>query len=86
MVTAEEMHKAAETILAGVREQAGASLSNREFLEFVLAFLEAWTAFKTLRWSRLRHTTQTLYELTWRVHVAPKWQPHGAALDRHRSG
>ena len=34
---------------------------------------EAWAAFKLARWPRLRHTTQTLYELTWRVHVAPKW-------------
>ncbi len=35
---------------------------------------EAWTAFKLVRWPKLRHTTQTIYELTWRVHVAPKWQ------------
>jgi hypothetical protein len=38
MVTAEQMQKAAETILAGLRENAGASLSNREFLESVLDF------------------------------------------------
>jgi hypothetical protein len=38
MVTAEEIHKAAETILAGVHEHVSASLSNREFLESVLAF------------------------------------------------
>src|SRR5208337_3910916 len=35
---------------------------------------EAWTAFKTHRWPRIRHTTQALYEVLWRTRVAPKWQ------------
>jgi integrase len=35
---------------------------------------EAWASFKLSRWPGLRHTTQTLYALTWRVHVAPKWE------------
>jgi hypothetical protein len=28
---------------------------------------EAWAAFKLSRWPKLRHTTQTLYALTWRM-------------------
>jgi integrase len=65
--------KAAEARKAAIEHQKneGKYVDPKDLKRTVL---EAWTAFRTLRWSRLRHTTQTLYDITWRVHVAPKWQ------------
>jgi|SRR5712671_1523164 len=34
---------------------------------------EVWQSYQTNHWGKLRLSTQAIYELTWRLHVAPLW-------------